>query len=97
MPESLRQHFVRARGWLIPAVLLALAPKCVLCLLAYAGLAAVLGLGGPEICGAVGDPTGHQAIWLVASGVAMGIATVRLIGRSHRSGSSRRCNDQTQS
>ena len=42
----------RLRGWLVPAALLALAPKCVLCLLAYAGLGAALGLGGPEICGA---------------------------------------------
>ena len=38
------------RGWLVPAALLALAPKCVLCVLAYAGLGTALGLGGPEIC-----------------------------------------------
>jgi hypothetical protein len=40
------------RGWLLPAALFAVAPKCLLCLLAYAGLGAALGLGGPEICGA---------------------------------------------
>jgi len=36
----------------MPAALLALMPKCLLCLAAYAGLGAALGLGGPEICGA---------------------------------------------
>lgn len=41
----------RWRGWLIPAALLALAPKCILCALAYAGLGAAFGLGGPELCG----------------------------------------------
>ena len=40
------------RRWLLPAVLLAAAPKCVLCLLAYAGVGAALGLGGSEMCGA---------------------------------------------
>ncbi len=42
----------RARRWLIPAALLALTPKCVLCLLAYTGLGVALGFGGPELCGA---------------------------------------------
>ncbi len=41
----------RLRPALLPAALLALAPKCALCLLAYAGLGAALGLGGPELCG----------------------------------------------
>lgn len=40
------------RGWLVPAALLAVAPKCILCGLAYAGLGTALGLGGPEVCGA---------------------------------------------
>jgi len=55
---------VRARGWLIPAALLALTPKCLLCVLAYAGLGAALGLGGPEICGATSGTTGHWIVWL---------------------------------
>jgi len=74
---------------LIPTALLALAPKCFLCVLAYAGLGATLGLGGPEICGAPGDATGQHAMWLVAAGVVIGVATIRLISRCHRSGSSR--------
>ncbi len=42
----------RLRRWLVPAALLALVPKCVLCVLAYTGLGVALGLGGPELCGA---------------------------------------------
>ena len=40
------------RRWLLPAAGLAIVPKCILCLLAYAGFGAFLGLGGPELCGA---------------------------------------------
>jgi hypothetical protein len=51
-----RQPLVkRARRWLLPAALLALVPKCVLCLLAYTGLGIALGLGGPELCGGTAD------------------------------------------
>jgi hypothetical protein len=39
------------RGWLLPAALFAVAPKCLLCVIAYAGLGTALGLGGPELCG----------------------------------------------
>jgi hypothetical protein len=49
----------RARHWLLPAVLLALVPKCVLCLLAYTSLGIALGLGGPELCG--GTPGSAQS------------------------------------
>lgn len=42
----------RTVRWLAPAALLALVPKCLLCVLAYAGLGTALGLGGPERCGA---------------------------------------------
>lgn len=47
-----RSVYRRAARWLIPAALLALTPKCVLCVLAYVGLGTALGLGGPEWCGA---------------------------------------------
>lgn len=33
------------------ALLLVAAPKCLLCLAAYAGLGTALGLGAPELCG----------------------------------------------
>ena len=48
-PDRIRH----AARWWWPAVLLALTPKCVLCLLAYGGLGAALGVSGPEICGAL--------------------------------------------
>lgn len=54
--------------------LLALAPKCVVCLAAYVGLGALLGLGGPEICGAPADWT----TVLAACGVAIGLGALGL-------------------
>ena len=56
------EHACRLRRWLIPATVLALVPKCLLCGLAYAGLGTALGLGGPEICGA----TGPEQSWTTA-------------------------------
>jgi uncharacterized membrane protein YjjB (DUF3815 family) len=73
-PEHALRRLARTRGWLIPAAFLGLAPKCVLCLLAYAGLGAALGLGGPEICGASSGATGHWTVWLAALGIATGLA-----------------------
>jgi hypothetical protein len=49
--DAPRRLAKRTRHWLLPAALLALVPKCVLCLLAYTGLGIALGLGGPELCG----------------------------------------------
>jgi hypothetical protein len=57
----------------MPAALLAFAPKCVLCVLAYAGIGTALGLGGPEICGGPGGSTGSWATWLLGSGAALGV------------------------
>ncbi|HKB57421.1 MAG TPA: hypothetical protein VKC51_07510 [Lacunisphaera sp.] len=74
----------RWRGWLIPAALLALAPKCVLCALAYAGLGVALGLGGPEICGASGGAAGHWTAWLLAPGLAVGAAGIFCAQRRRR-------------
>lgn len=45
----------RAVRWLLPTALLAVTPKCLLCVAGYAGLGVALGLGGPEICGASAD------------------------------------------
>lgn len=44
----------RLLRWTSAAALFALAPKCLACLAAYAGLGAALGakLAGPELCGA---------------------------------------------
>lgn len=63
MPPPRPELSRRAVRWLWPAALLALTPKCVLCVLAYAGLGASLGLVGPEICGAT---TGATNAWVSA-------------------------------
>jgi hypothetical protein len=64
----------RSIRWFLPVALLALAPKCVLCVAAYVGLGAALGLGGPELCGATGSPVpwASSLAWL---GVAGGLGT----------------------
>jgi hypothetical protein len=67
---EIRQHPVRALG---PAALFALVPKCAVCLLAYAGLGAALGLRGPEICGATSGSSGPWVISLAGFGLALGI------------------------
>ena len=80
MPESLRQRLVRARGWVVPVALCALAPKCALCVLAYAGLGAALGLGGRELCGATGD-AGPWPWLLPLLGAAAGVIGFFACGR----------------
>ena len=77
----------RWRGWLIPAALLALAPKCLLCVLAYTGLATVLGLGGPELCGAT-PTTAAPWVWLFpVLGAAAGVVGFVACGRRHATAS----------
>lgn len=64
--------------------LLALAPKCVLCLAAYAGVGAWLGIRTPEICGATGSrPAWQAAVWglVMAVGVTGWVANRRLRAR----------------
>jgi hypothetical protein len=57
----------RTAGALGAAAALALSPKCLLCLLAYAGMGAALGLPARELCG--GSPGGAGA-WAPVLGVA---------------------------
>lgn len=66
----------RGVRWLLPAALLALTPKCILCLLGYAGLGAAIGLGGPEFCGASPDTTGAWMSSLVLVCVVFGIVGI---------------------
>jgi len=68
MPDRLR-----GGHWLVSGVALALAPKCLLCLAAYAGAGAALGLGGPELCGAPAASGGSWSGLLPAVGVAAGL------------------------
>lgn len=81
-PES--RSASRAGRWLLPAALLALAPKCVACVLAYVGLGAALGLGGPELCGGAAD----SAVWWPAALAWLGGGGA-LVALSRRA--SRRC------
>jgi len=63
----------------------AVAPKCVLCLLGYAGLAASLGWGGPELCGVAPENHGWLAIAGAAAGLVVAAVSDRRWRRSRRS------------
>jgi hypothetical protein len=64
----------RVRHWLVPAVLLALAPKCLLCIAGYVAAGAALRLGGAELCGAPAGAGSHWTSWLPALGLLLGAA-----------------------
>lgn len=70
----------RASRWLLPAAALVLAPKCLFCVLAYAGLGAALGIGGPLMCG---EPVPHVSslAWL---GAAAGVGTLGILAIRRR-------------
>jgi hypothetical protein len=74
----------RPASWLATGALVALAPKCLLCVVAYAGLGAVFGLGGPEICGASSDIVDSWTAWLPLSGVVLGASGFLTIRRCRR-------------
>jgi hypothetical protein len=65
----------RHSRWLAAGAALAVMPKCLLCVVAYLGIAAALGFGGPEICGASASATPlHLTLLLVTlSGVFIGL------------------------
>ena len=63
---------IDAARWLVPLGVFALLPKCLLCVLTYLGLAAALGLGGPEICGAAAGPASWPAMFTWAAAAAGG-------------------------
>lgn len=53
----------RVLRWLLPAALIALLPKCVLCLLAYFGAGTALGIGASAWCRATDDaPVSWHAV-----------------------------------
>jgi hypothetical protein len=50
-------------------VALALAPKCALCVLGYAGLGMTFGITTPELCG---EPAGRgSSLWLISLALAL--------------------------
>ncbi len=71
-----RRHPVRSLG---PVALVALVPKCGLCLLAYLGLGAAFGLSGREMCGAASGPV-SLSLPILALGLA-GIGTTAFFWR----------------
>lgn len=83
MRSQLGERLRSACRWLIPVALLAVTPKCFLCVTAYLGLGAVLGLGGPEICGAAGtglpSVTALSVPWVPLSGALVLAWRTRLL------------------
>ncbi|MBS0630446.1 MAG: hypothetical protein JSS11_00920 [Verrucomicrobia bacterium] len=80
MPSPHTKPLRRAVRWLLPAAALALAPKCLLCVLAYTGLATALGLVGPELCGPPASP--HPGTTFLAFlGVICGSGYILAIAR----------------
>jgi hypothetical protein len=67
-----------------PAALLALAPKCLLCVLAYGGLGAAIGIGAPELCGAPAAAPASWAASLAWLGVAGGLIAFGFRANGHR-------------
>jgi hypothetical protein len=78
------EFFRRAVGCFAPAALLALAPKCLLCLAGYAGLGVALGLARPELCG---GPTSAAVPWASAVawlGTAAGVGACGFLAACRR-------------
>lgn len=68
-----------------PVLLLLAVPKCLLCLLAYTGLGAALGLAGPELCGAGPEPAAVWTGWLLPLGAGAGLAGWLIVLRGSNS------------
>lgn len=85
-PASFRH---RPLAWLAAGAALVVAPKCLLCLAAYVGLATAVGLGGGrEICGAPSDPlhAGVTASLATATFTFAGLGALMLRARRRRRG-----------
>jgi hypothetical protein len=59
-------------------------PKCLVCLAAYAGVGTVLGLGGPELCGAPASPAWPWAVLAGMAGLVLGVVRLFLLARTRR-------------
>ena len=79
-----RRPFLGPWRGLASLALLAVAPKCALCLISWLGLAAALGLAGPEICGALAPVANAGPIALVGGGLLAAGAGGRALLRSRR-------------
>jgi hypothetical protein len=87
MPSPRPDTRKRAVRWLLPVSLLALLPKCALCVIAYLGLGTALGLTGSprvELCAASPQASATWSAllaWLGATGVAGAIVLVTVRAR----------------
>lgn len=72
----------RRLRWLSASAIFAFMPKCLICLGAYAGVGAWLGIKvGPEICGASGGISNIPYLWLSFLGILI-LTTLTLVPRS---------------
>lgn len=76
--------------WGLGVALLALTPKCLVCVAGYLGLGAWLGLKAPELCGA--SPSGVSA-WMWSALGVVGVAVMALLW--HRRDQQRSGNPRT--
>ena len=81
---SLRRKTLGRR--LVPALLLALAPKCVLCLLAVTPLGVAAGLRAPELCGATPEAHASGILLPLGLGAALALAACRHLTTAGRHG-----------
>jgi hypothetical protein len=63
----------------VPGVVFALMPKCMVCGLAYIGLGTLFGLTGPELCGGEITSAGPGSGWPAWVGVALGTLAVLIL------------------
>ena len=82
-PSPAAKRWRRSLRWGAGAALLALTPKCLLCAAAYLGLGAVLGVTGPELCGA--SPASGPS-WLIPAVIAALLAAATYRWWPHRRG-----------
>ena len=86
MTASRSQSRWRRLAWAAPAALFVLAPKCLLCVAGYLGIAAALGFSvGPALCGgpAPGGGTG-PATMLWTAGTAGALLLAATLRRRRR-------------
>jgi hypothetical protein len=70
----LAEKIRRPSRWLALGALAAFGPKCVVCVAAYVGIGAALGLGGSEICGAPANSSDAWMSWLLIPGIVLGFS-----------------------
>ena len=79
VPLRLVNLLFRRGLWLGTAATILIAPKCLVCVIAYAGLGAAIGIGGTELCGGPTDSPLARATLL--SIPALGVCVVILSAR----------------